>query len=314
MSRGRGISSKEERKRKKTTDGITKENDLEVDASDKLFEGGLKESSLETASSSNACEARAMGGQSNEGNNPGIENSGIVPEAGMRLGPKIVSINPKDDDEPVANSKRKNSSSSMGAVEAKRNKYLKAGMGSSANKNERLKREGETMARLFSFKNKVLETRKDGIDNDGARRDAADDSLASRMANRVKRTEDEERRRKREEEALMAMPGYSGQLNADDDNTDDWMGTKFKCRRHMDQDSRMTALDGIAAGDVGGDGRRMEDYVVLDDKKRRGNGGESNGHGRHRNNSREHGDHHAGSGKHTGRTDKRYGHHRPNRY
>ena len=147
-----------------------------------------------------------------------MENGAIVvPEAG-RPGPKNERIAPKDDDD-SSHSKRYDSS-----VEARRNKYLRAGMGSSANKNERLKRESETMARLFAFKNKVHETRasgKDGIDDDGAREGAADDSLASRMANRVKRTEEEVRRRKREEEALECMPGYSGRVNADDGDAED---------------------------------------------------------------------------------------------
>ncbi|KAL3816292.1 hypothetical protein ACHAXA_008100 [Cyclostephanos tholiformis] len=315
MSSARDLSSGENQMRKKTKDRIVEEDNPKIDANEKLSQMGKKKSSLETESSINVSDLRATREHSNEGSNARPENSGIVPEAG-KIEPKIECINPKDD-QYVVSSKKSNSLSGVGVVELRRNKYLRAGMGSSASKNERLKREGDTMARLFAFKNKMLEARvcgKDGISNDGARNTPTDDSLASRMANRVKRTEDEEQQRRRKEEALMAMPGYSGRVNADqgsdDGSPEDWMGTRFKCKRHMDQDSRMTALDGIVMGDVGGDGRRMEDYVVLDEK-RRGTGGESNRRGRHRNNGREHGGHHTGSRKHAGRSLKRDGHHRP---
>ncbi|KAL7531453.1 hypothetical protein ACHAXR_004055, partial [Thalassiosira sp. AJA248-18] len=171
-------------------------------------------------------------------------------------------------------SSKSTKSKTVGAVEARRARYLKSGTGSSANKKERLKREGDTMAKLFAFKNKVLET-KGGDSNDKAKKQPADESLASRMAKRVKQTEDEEDLRNKNEEAFAAMPGYSGQVNkdendqSDDDNAraGDWMGTKFKCRRHMDQDSRMSALDKIKVDEMGGDGRRMDDYVVLDEKR-----------------------------------------------
>jgi hypothetical protein len=75
------------------------------------------------------------------------------------------------------------------------------------------------------------------------------------------------------------------------------MGTTFKCKRHMDQDSRMTALDRIDADDMGGDGRRMDDYVVLDEKRRGG----------------ERGHHRTGSAKHAGRTNKGSDRDRPTR-
>merc|ERR1712032_566582 len=64
----------------------------------------------------------------------------------------------------------------VGAVEAKRAKYLKSGMGSSADNKERLKREGDTMAKLFAFKNKVINTKgskKKGSEN----KTKEDDSL-----------------------------------------------------------------------------------------------------------------------------------------
>lgn len=203
----------------------------------------------------------------------------------------------RHNDKPMKSTKPK----SIGAVEARRAKYLKSGSGSSANKNERLKREGDTMAKLFAFKNKVLETKgstKSGKDSNG-KKHTADDSLASRMAKRVKQAEDDEELRNKEQEAFVSMPGYSGQVN--DEGTDavgDWMGTKFKCKRHIDQDARLTALDKIDVEDVGGDGRRMDDYVVLDEK--RSGRGDRNGQKK-----QSHRGHH--EQQHSGRSHKSHG-------
>lgn len=172
-----------------------------------------------------------------------------------------------DDGEQKKNEATK--SGGLSAVEARRAKYLKSGSGSSANKKERLKREGDTMAKLLAFKSKVIETTKGrDTDNNQATKHLMDNSLASRMAERAKKTKEEEDIRKEEEDAFKALPGYNGQvMQANDDNN--WMGTKFKCKRHMDNDSRMTAMDKIDEDRIGGDGRRMDDYVVLDDKTRR---------------------------------------------
>ena len=46
-----------------------------------------------------------------------------------------------------------------------------------------------------------------------------------------------------------------------------WMETKFKWKQHMDQDSRMAAFDKVDVDEIDGDGRRMDDYVVLDEKR-----------------------------------------------
>ena len=207
------------------------------------------------------------------------------------------------------NNKPNTASRGMSAVEARRTKYLKSGLGSSANKTERLKREGDTMARLFAFKNKVIETKGSGKVVSKAGSSDVDNSLASRMAQRVKQTEDEDYRRKEEEEAVAAMPGYSGNVNRNEDGNEgnNWLGTTFKCKRHMDQDSRMSALDKINAEDArGGDGRRMDDYVVHDEKRRSDKGERHNGHKKHHNGAAGRSDH-AGSGRHAGRSS---GHHR----
>ncbi len=165
----------------------------------------------------------------------------------------------------------------ISAVEARRAKYLKSGSGSSANKKERLNREGDTMARLFAFKNKVIETTKGRDTHEDvdfkATKHVTDNSLASRMAERANRTKEEEVHLQEEEDAFKALPGYTGQVidegkSGIEDNIS-WIGTKFNCRRHIDNDSRMTAMDQIDESRVGGDGRRMDDYVVLDEKRSR---------------------------------------------
>ena len=48
------------------------------------------------------------------------------------------------------------------------------------------------------------------------------------------------------------------------------MGTNFKYRQHMDNDSKMSAMDKIDEDRIGRDGRRMDDYIILDDKGDRG--------------------------------------------
>ena len=157
-------------------------------------------------------------------------------------------------------------SNKISEVEARRSKYIKSGNRStfSSNKGQQC-REDDTMAKLLAFKTKVLETK--GAKSGRTHKYVNDDSLAARMANRFEQTIDEEKIRSREEETFKSLPGYSGQINQDIDNAggDDWMSVKFKCRQHADNATRN--LDKIS-DEVGGDGRRMDDYVVFDEKKR----------------------------------------------
>ena len=96
------------------------------------------------------------------------------------------------------------------------------------------------------------------------------------MAKRVKQNEDEQEKRSKEEEAFISMPGYSGQVNDDQDYIGgNWMSSKFKCKQHADNKTRTLDKIGNSQDEVGGDGRMMDDYVVLDDKTR---GREKNGH------------------------------------
>ena len=165
-------------------------------------------------------------------------------------------------------------SGGISAVEARRAKYLKYGTGSLASKKERLKREDDTMAKLSAFKSKVIERTK-GRDTDDVTvtKNPIDNSLASRMAVRAKKNKEMEVLQKEEEDAFKALPGYSGQVTDEDKNGNDdgnsWMGTKFKCRRHMDNDFRISTMNKIDEDRIGGDGRRADDYIVLDEKMRR---------------------------------------------
>lgn len=246
--------------------------------------------SLKTESSSHI----NMTGAKEISNNLGTMHENGAPKVRNNDDPKITHRSSEEDRDRKKSKVAK--PKSISAVEARRAKYLQSGSGSSANKKERLKREGDTMAKLFAFKSKVIETKgskKSGEGGGAAKKSTADDSLAARMAKRQKQTEDEEELRDREEEAFVARPGYNGQVYEDnnDQGADegDWMETKFKCKRHVDQDSRTAAVDKIDVDDIGGDGRRMDDYVVLDEK-RSGRDGERNGHKKHRGN-RDHGRH-----------------------
>jgi len=150
-------------------------------------------------------------------------------------------------------SKSKKSSKGMSALDARRAKYPKSGSKSSANKK---KREDDTMSKLLAFRSKMIDTKVSK--SKGSNEDTPDDSLAARMAKRVKQTEDDEEKRIQEEEAFVAMPGYIGQVNQeeydnDDTKSGDWMSSKFKCKRHIDNDTRK------GDSEMGGDGRRLDD-------------------------------------------------------
>ena len=107
-----------------------------------------------------------------------------------------------------------------------------------------------------------------------------DDSLASRMA----RKEDGKNGRKRSNHRHRhrdhaSVPVYSGQIleDADDssvkagldtgeNDSERWMEPTFQCKRHIDHDSKGAA---IASGGGSGDGRNMEDYEVIDSRRKR---------------------------------------------
>ena len=136
----------------------------------------------------------------------------------------------------------------------------------------RKSREDETMSKLSAFQNKVkkkTELRKGHYSDQGQ----LDNSLASRLARKAETNTDPV-----PEDSGEA---YHGQLLADDegDESNDWMATRFKCRRHIDHISR------LERDESGGDGRHMNDYDVIDEKHQKS---QERGIKRHRSNDHRH--------------------------
>lgn len=142
----------------------------------------------------------------------------------------------------------------MSAVEARRAKYANK----TKSKMSKAAREEATLAKLHSFQSKVrkkhsLDTNEDLL---GEEPQKQDNSLASRMARKLLAEQG------RKESSVDAGPTYHGQVLQDDEEdekNEDWLSTKFKCRRHMDHSSKMMDEK------TGGDGRNVDDYVVLVD-------------------------------------------------
>lgn len=121
-------------------------------------------------------------------------------------------------------------------------------------------REEDTMAKLVEFQRKVKKetAQRKGRDQHGS---LEDNSLAARMARKAETTVGHE--------SIEDGEAYHGQVMDDDDKdeTNDWIGTRFKCRRHLDLDSR------LGSDEKGGDGRDMNDYHVVDEKQIRSDRG-----------------------------------------
>jgi peptidyl-prolyl cis-trans isomerase SDCCAG10 len=157
----------------------------------------------------------------------------------------------------------KKSSKAISIVELRRSKYMNKGQAS------KKQREENTLAKLMAFQSKVKDQAVAGKAD--SRKGGNENSLASRMARRAH--EAAEGTNDRDE----GGPTYHGQVLESDDEeqgTSDWMGTSFKCRKHMDHQAR-------DSGEVGGDGRSMDDYLVLDPSQKEGNDrGHDRGHTR----------------------------------
>jgi cyclophilin family peptidyl-prolyl cis-trans isomerase len=109
-------------------------------------------------------------------------------------------------------------------------------------------RENDTMEKLMSFKQKV----KTRATNDATLLSQnQDNSLATRMARKAQQQE--------VHELIDSAPAYHGQLleGNNNDETCDWLQTRFKCRQHVDDHARKS----------GSDGRSMDDYQVVDDAR-----------------------------------------------
>ncbi len=144
----------------------------------------------------------------------------------------------------------------MSLVEARRAKYSKI----SAKDNQ--KRKEDTMAKLSAFQSKIIKT----VAGGHGKETDEDDAIAARMSRRL---QDKEADKNKEESENQAVAYHGQVLENDDDVESDWMKTRFKCRKHMDQDARL-----------GGDGRSaMDDYEVVDEKYR--DGSDKKQHKRH---------------------------------
>lgn len=172
----------------------------------------------------------------------------------------------KTSDHPKPKTPSKNienhSKSSISAVEARRQKYL-TNKGTTTNKRGSKARDHDTMAKLMSFKTKMFQVKgmKDEYNaNDSKEQNIEDDqmdnSLASRLAKKFEKAD------QKHSVTETNQPVYYGQVLEDDYDDKKWLKRTFKCKRHIDHDSRANA--------IGGD--KLDDYEVIDDssdKKRK---------------------------------------------
>jgi peptidyl-prolyl cis-trans isomerase SDCCAG10 len=186
-------------------------------------------------------------------------------------------------------------------VEARRLKYSKG-------KKSKKEREDETLAKLISFRTTVqqkVEEQKTFHKNDDDDDDdePQDNSLASRMARKDQKVADAKKKQQQgNNKTGQHLPTYHGQLldTSDHDDNDDnktghskknshqWLGTTFKCQKHMDHDAHL-----------GGDGRDADDYKVIDPKAKQRGAGDDKKH-----NTKSHSSH-----QHRGDNQKRHDHH-----
>lgn len=166
-------------------------------------------------------------------------------------------------------------------VESRRLKYTKG-------KKSKKEREEETLNKLMAFRSTVQKTVEDRKSSaiGSSQASKQDDSLASRMARRAEKANG-----KGDSVEDSQAPTYRGQiLDSDDDDTNgnkkahgnrsEWLGTAFKCKRHVDHDSR----------DLGGDGRKTDDYELIDSKKGGRHRRDEKGRKHHRSSTRRHRD------------------------
>jgi peptidyl-prolyl cis-trans isomerase SDCCAG10 len=149
--------------------------------------------------------------------------------------------------------------SSVSVVEARRQKYLTS-KATNANKKGSKARDRDTMAKLMSFKTKMFQVKgmNDDMDVDPKTQhnkcDQLDNSLASRLAKKLEKDQ-------KQSVSKIDAPVYSGQILEDDydDNDKKWLKATFRCKRHIDHDSRANA--------IGGD--KLDDYEVIDERVKR---------------------------------------------
>ncbi len=145
----------------------------------------------------------------------------------------------------ISPSKHERKKPKISAVEARRLKYL--GLKSNASKKGSKQRDDNTMSKLSEFRSKMLEVK-------GVKVKAKKEK--SRKKHHKRDSEDPRRI------SSSAPAVYSGQILESDDfdaNDTSWLKGSFKCKRHIDHDSKASAING-------GDGRNIDDYEVIDEK------------------------------------------------
>jgi len=182
------------------------------------------------------------------------------------------------------NSNNNNKKPKLSAIEARKLKYLtksttRTGIAKETYYKQSKQRDEKTMNKLLEFKSKMfqIKQRSDTTSSTAAAVGEVDNSLASRMARR----EQQQQQQQTKSNQSSSVPVYSGQiLDDDDDDGHDqlleeksWLKHRFKCKRHVDHESKDLAL--------GGDGRNaMEEYEVIDYQKGGREHGREHGGGR----------------------------------
>ena len=123
-------------------------------------------------------------------------------------------------DHPASGTKKKKKEKKISLVEARRAKYAKKN--SNKKGSTKQERENETMAKFKAFQQKISTSTTVAEPND----------------------------------ASTATATYHGQILEDETDNRDWLKTKFKCKKHMDQDAK----------NRGGDGRGIDDYEVIEER------------------------------------------------
>eukprot|EP00554_Chaetoceros_debilis_P010067 CAMPEP_0194107846 /NCGR_PEP_ID=MMETSP0150-20130528/7647_1 /TAXON_ID=122233 /ORGANISM="Chaetoceros debilis, Strain MM31A-1" /LENGTH=526 /DNA_ID=CAMNT_0038796377 /DNA_START=112 /DNA_END=1692 /DNA_ORIENTATION=+ len=140
-----------------------------------------------------------------------------------------------------------NSKPTMSALELRRMKYMsKKGVKRKASQ----KRDDETMSKLNQFKSKMFEVK--GVKENGGGKGSGrseDNSLASRLSNKLAGETGDGGKADRNENG-------HGSGNSDEDRS--WMRSKFKCKRHIDIETKEL---------LSGDRRKIDDYEIIDEKR-----------------------------------------------
>jgi len=145
-------------------------------------------------------------------------------------------------------------------------------------------RDNDTMSKLVSFKRRMasiksVQENDNNIDNNNIlsiegsiSNNSCDRSIDSRMAKRCA-TMEEKRVRKKNGGKFTGTCTYAGQVLEKEDDvyheykkdglSNKWLKSKFKCQHHMDHESKGIVIS------MGGDGRNMDDYCIVDEKKTR---------------------------------------------